>query len=182
MTSAWLKRNRRVLVMAMVPAVIAVICGAALAAADSAPAATRVGGWLLVAGGILLTSALVIRFFQPRIGYADGRLLVHLGGAPTAVPIEVVECFFLGHAETTLPGNAELNAKVAAVVVRLAESAVDWKSRKVKPSLGKWQDGYILVRGTWCEPISGEVVNSLNERLRQAHCQQRAKHCESSRA
>ena len=182
MISTWLYPNRRVLAIATILAALAVIFGIGLAVVDASSMATRIGGCLLAIGGIVVTSVLVRHYLQPRIGYADGRLLVYLGGAPISVPIEIVECFFLGHAETTLPGNAELDTRVVAVVVRLAESATGWKKRTVTPSLGKWEDGYIIVRGTWCEPITGEVVNALNERLRQAHRQRRAEQCEPSSA
>jgi hypothetical protein len=47
----------------------------------------------------------------------------------------------------------------------LAESADQWKQVPVQSSLGQWCDGYIIIRGTWCEPLSGELVNQLNERL-----------------
>jgi len=80
----------------------------------------------------------------------------------------VVECFFLGQAASMLPGRGHQQTRVAAVVVRLAESAEDWKQRDVKPALGSWCDGYITIRGTWCEPLSVDVINRLNHLLADA--------------
>ena len=37
------------------------------------------------------------------------------------------------------------------------------------PRLGSWEHGYIVVRGTWCEPINREVIKGLNKRLVAAH-------------
>ncbi len=51
------------------------------------------------------------------------------------------------------------------IVVRLAERATEWHERSVKNSLGKWADGYIIVRGTWTEPLNREVVTQMNSTL-----------------
>ena len=55
--------------------------------------------------------------------------------------------------------------ETAAVVIRLAESASAWSHREVKPALGKWCEGYITIRGTWCERLDIAKVNRLNQRL-----------------
>jgi len=55
------------------------------------------------------------------------------------------------------------------VVMRLAESAHQWQYVDVNPKLGSWCDGYVTLRGTWCEPLSLEVVIRLNRRLADAH-------------
>jgi hypothetical protein len=37
----------------------------------------------------------------------------------------------------------------------------------VKPAFGNWSEGYVTVRGTWCEPLDSEVVRRLNRRLKE---------------
>ena len=50
-------------------------------------------------------------------------------------------------------------------MIRIADSATEWRQQEVKPQLGKWCEGYITIRGTWCEPLSIDLINRLNERL-----------------
>jgi hypothetical protein len=88
------------------------------------------------------------------------------------MPIEVVECFLLGQAPTMLPGKSQEHAETASVVIRLNERAADWAHRDVRPALGKWCEGYITLRGTWCEPLSVPLINRLNARLAEAHAAQ----------
>ncbi len=98
----------------------------------------------------------------PRIGYRRGYLLLYVGKfLPARVPIEAVECFFLGQG----PLDAEDSAEVANVVIRLAESARQWHHIRARRSLAQSCDGYITVRGMWCEPLSVELVNRMNQRL-----------------
>jgi hypothetical protein len=44
----------------------------------------------------------------------------------------------------------------------------------VKPALGAWCDSYVTIRGTWCEPLNGELIRRLNRRLREVTEQTRA--------
>lgn len=123
-----------------------------------------------IAGG--LGTLLLLR--QPRLAYGNGELWVFLGTPlPIRVPIDLVECFFLGHGPSLLAPANDKEPETQTIVVRLAESATDWKHRDVKPALGHWCDGYIVIRGTWCEPISPELVQRLNARLVEAHRQER---------
>lgn len=127
-----------------------------------------------------LSAACIYLMFQPRLSYAKELLCVRLrpGHPPIQVPIEVVECFFLGQGPTLLPRLFVDRGKVeetSTIVVRLAESAEAWKQFDVKPGLGLWCDGYITIRGTWCEPISNELLKRLNDNLIAAHREQRAK-------
>lgn len=116
------------------------------------------GGWGLIAT-LLLWRAL----FVPRLAYEDGHLLVHLrAGAPVRVPIEIVEVFFLGQASAEV---AEGERESSTVVVRLAERAKEWHEAQVRSALGEWTDGYITIRGTWCEPLRPELLQQLNKRL-----------------
>ena len=63
--------------------------------------------WAAAAFGAMLTYLLTLciyLMFQPRLSYANEHLHVRLRpGAPIQVPIDVVECFFLGQGPTLLP-------------------------------------------------------------------------------
>jgi hypothetical protein len=137
--------------------------------------------WAAAVVALILAYAVglcVYLMFQPRLSYANEQLYVRLRpGPPIQVPIEAVECFFLGQGPTLLPrafGNREKVEETSTIVVRLAESADPWKHFDVKPALGLWCDGYITIRGTWCEPITKELLKRLNENLIAAHREVRA--------
>jgi hypothetical protein len=132
--------------------------------------------WAAAALAALLTYLLTLciyLIFQPRLSYANEHLHVRLRpGASIQVPIDAVECFFLGQGPTLLPrpfGDRDKVEETSTIVVRLAESAEPWKHFDVKPALGLWCDGYITIRGTWCEPITNELLKRLNENLIAAH-------------
>ena len=90
-----------------------------------------------------------------------------LGIFPIRVPIEVVECFFLGQGPADIPA-ADSELQATNVIVRLAEVATQWHRVRVTRSLGHWCDGYITVRGMWCEPLDVKLVNRMNKRLAEA--------------
>jgi hypothetical protein len=138
--------------------------------------------WTIAVGALILAYAIglcVSLLFQPRLSYANEQLLVRLRpGPPIQVPIDAVECFFLGQGPTLLPrpfGSRDKVDETSTIVVRLAESAERWKHFDVKPTLGLWCDGYITIRGTWCEPITNALLKRLNENLIAAHREIRAK-------
>ena len=60
-------------------------------------------------------------------------------------------------------------ASLGTVVVRLAEKAEAWRRGRIHPLVGSWCDGYIILRGTFCEPLSVEVVHRLNRLLAESH-------------
>jgi hypothetical protein len=137
---------------------------------------------LIVIGVILAVLALAYAasswayLRRPRLSYDPGSLLLHQGwGRTTALPIEIVECFFMGQAPSMVRGPDGKQAETATVVIRLAESAGEWQSGDMPPYLGQWCDGYIIVRGTWCEPIGMELLDRLNRNLAEAHRQQKQK-------
>lgn len=174
----WLKTNPRPWTLA------AALCGT-LAAGLMFAAAWAAGrgqaGWGVLAGGAAAIAAVIgWRCWQqrqrPRLGYRDGCLLVFLGARqPWSIPVQLVEVFFLGQAPTGMTWRSrEQQPKTRAIVVRLAEAAKTWHERDVPPALGRWGDGYITVLGTWCEPIRGDVVQSLNHRLVAKHRELRA--------
>ena len=59
--------------------------------------------------------------------------------------------------------------RTANVVIRLADAARQWHDGELPPALGKWSEGYIVLRGTWCEPIGHERLNEINRRLAEVH-------------
>ncbi|HEY2413541.1 MAG TPA: hypothetical protein VGI40_14925, partial [Pirellulaceae bacterium] len=162
MSEVWLKTNRRALVLGMVfPAVVCVVSWAGF-------------GWCLGTGRhwalqlILLTvgvvalwmvGVMVYAMMRPRVGYELGELLVFLEPTQaTRVPIEIVEVFFLGQGPSELPRLKGREPETQNVIIRLAESAADWKHRDVRPAIGHWCEGYITIRGSWCERITPEVM------------------------
>lgn len=174
----WLRTNVRAHLLSMLPSVAATAVGCVLLLAAARPW-VAVFGWLLAIAGALLSVAVVLSLRQPRLAYRDGSMMVHLGPwSPIAVPIDLVECFFLGQAPSMLSFSSgrggSSDGPTASVVIRLAESAVDWKQRNVSERLGRWHDGYITIRGTWCEPISTDLMRDLNAKLAAAHRARRA--------
>jgi hypothetical protein len=91
------------------------------------------------------------------------------------VPVEHIECFLLGAGLRRLPGRTGREVQMSQLRIRLAERAVDWAQRDVKPALGAWCGGYITIHGAWCEPLDVSLVNQLNERLATAHKTQRCR-------
>jgi hypothetical protein len=67
-----------------------------------------------------------------------------------------------------LPGEHNAKTETSTVVVRLAERATDWSHGDAHPLLAAWCDGYITLRGTWCEPLDLKVVDRLNRLLYEA--------------
>jgi hypothetical protein len=126
---------------------------------------------LLTVGVVALwmVGVMVYAMTRPRVGYEAGELLVFLEPTQaTRVPIEIVEVFFLGQGPSELPRLKGREPETQNVIIRLAESAVDWKHRDVRPAIGHWCEGYITIRGSWCERITPEVMRRLNRRLVEA--------------
>jgi hypothetical protein len=164
----WLRANVRPLAYGAVLALAATLAGGLMASGLPGlrpPLWLRVAGLLVALPSVVALVALVAQLRRPRLAYASGQLLVWLrGAAPIRVPIEAVECFWLGQTSSLLPGKNQ-SAEVAAVIVRIAERAAEWRHQEVTPRLGSWCEGYVTIRGTWCEPLDIEVVNRLNARL-----------------
>lgn len=166
--TVWLRPNKRAMLLGMIPPGLAVVVGMILLGTGD-HTVTRIGGALLTAIAGALVLLLLWQLRLPRLACADGFLLVYLQGTrPIRVPLEIVECFLLGQAPAMLPGKKHELAETASVVIRLSESAEDWKHRDVKPALGKWCESYITIRGTWCEPLNVDVVYRLNAQLAEA--------------
>jgi hypothetical protein len=167
----WLRPNRRILWLATLPPLLLAIGGGALCFCVTHWAALTVGG--VLAGASLAVFAVIVSATrQPRLARANDNLLVNLRpGAPLRVPLGVVECFFLGQGTTEIVPARETRA--ANIIVRLAESAHAWKAFPVSKHLGRWEDGYITIRGMWTEPIDGQLLSRLNQNLTRAHREQR---------
>ena len=183
MPEVWLRTNRRALAVAMI------LVGLVLALTlGSIPAGVFLGGLppgaqatfaismlLLSAIPALVLFQLARALKQPRLAYSDGELLVYLEPqTPTRVPIDNVECFFLGQGPSELPKLKGREPETQNVIVRLAESAAEWKHRDVRPAIGHWCEGYITLRGSWCEPITPALMKRLNHRLAEIHRQRKA--------
>ena len=172
MTEIWLRPNIRALCFAAVLPVGMLVIGLLLAfdvfSLEQGMWLTALG-YAIAAVAIYLLGLIAWQARQPRLARRDDALLVYLRqGSPIAVPLEIVECFLLGHAPTLIGGRRHARMETSAVIIRLAESAVDWAQRDVKPALGNWCGGMITVRGTWCEPLSVDLVMKLNARLAEA--------------
>jgi hypothetical protein len=120
-------------------------------------------------------------FVQPRLAMNDDELLVYIQRSqkPFRVPIDVVEVFFIGQGAVTgeEPGqpNDYHGAVAANVIVRIAESAKQWQERDVDLWLGVWREGYITLRGLWCEDINQEVLKRMNRQLMDAKRRRRSR-------
>lgn len=169
MREEWVATNRRAFRWGMVMPALLLLLGISLpTVADTThnvwATGTAVG---LIAVGSGLLAGLVIGSWQPRVAYQDGQVLFYLRrGAPLAVPVELVEAFFLGQGPVILPG-APAGHATTNLVARLSQRDPSYAERDVKPALGNWHEGYVTIRGTWCEPLTGELVRRLNRRLRQ---------------
>ena len=170
MRQIWLKTNRRVLLVGMIPPILLLGVGLILLAlvADG-QLWIRYAASALVVAGLVLVGLIAIQMRLPRLAYADGQLLVYLGGgSPLQVPIDFVQCFFLGSGAGQLPGPKGTTIGMRNLTMRLDEKATDYHHRDVKPALGRWDDGYIVIHGAWCETLDLALVGRLNGRLAEA--------------
>lgn len=161
----WLKPNRRALAMTMVIPLLSGMLAAWVAWRSDG--SLRWLSMSLSAVAVALVIALVLRARRPRLAVYNGQLLLYLKwGSPLAVPLSIVECIFLGRPETQQ--SLGHTSRMVCLVIRLAEAATDYRQRMVKPALGRWEEGYITVSGAWCEPLTLELAQKLNDKLREA--------------
>ncbi|MCI0332461.1 MAG: hypothetical protein L0228_04470 [Planctomycetes bacterium] len=170
MLETWLQPNRRAIWFGCIPPLLIAAVGGWMAIPPSG-SSRNVWNWIGVALVIVacaVLAALVRQLTRPRIAYHDGHVLFNLrSGPPIAVPVEVVEAFFLGQGPANLPGDFRQQEKTVNLVARLAQRQSDWAHRVVKPAFGNWSEGYVTVRGTWCEPLNADVVRRINRRLKE---------------
>ena len=165
----WLSPNRRVLILALVPAILLAAIGALVYQQFTMTIVRWTGGGLTVLG-LLLAGGLLRQMRRPRISYYDQKVWFHLrAGLPLGVPAEVVEAFFLGQGPAHLPGESTASVNTVNLVARLSQRAPEWAEQNVKAALGNWSDSYVTIRGAWCEPLNNDVVRRLNRRLKQVH-------------
>jgi hypothetical protein len=169
MPEVWLHSNRRALAVGMiVPGLWLIAALAALGISLS----TGQSWWIAALAAVLslpplwMLGGLAYAMTLPRLACERNHLRVYADAyRPTRVPIEIVEVFFLGQGPSPLPKLAGRRPETQNIVVRLAESATQWREREVRPAIGQWCGGYITLRGSWCEPITRELMQRLNHRL-----------------
>jgi len=170
----WLRGNMRPAVV--MAAVFTLVCGGLLASlwlADTPPAPLMVG---LVRAFCVLTATVMATFLvaasRARLERVGDTLRVRLALFRSQdVPLDVVECFFLGSHPLEQPGTVPDDLpthRVGTLVVRLAERAVEWHERLTMSEWGTWHDGAIVCDGRWCEPLSADLVRTLTRRLVEA--------------
>ena len=165
MSEVWLRSNRRVLILAMVPVAALGLLGLAFSMSGGSSLTWGLGIVCLAVAGMLL-AGLAYQWIQPRITYRNGQVLFFLkAGGPIVVPVQVVEAFFLGQGPAELPVSNDNQTKTVNLIARLSQRHPQWLCRDVKQALGEWSEGYITIRGIWCEPLTSETIRRLNHRL-----------------
>lgn len=169
MTESWLAPNRRALALALLPASVLAAIGGGLAGGANGLLLRWLGA-AVAAIGLTAVIGLLSQLVRPRIGFRDNRVRFNLrAGAAVAVPVEVVEAFFLGQGPAHIPQLGGREPETVNLVARLSQKAPEWAKMDVKPALGHWCEGYVTIRGAWCEPLNNDVIRRLNRRLREAH-------------
>ncbi len=164
--SVWLRANGRPGVLIVALAVVAGVVLVLLARPWSRPvgSATWLGGAGLLAAG----AGAALLTLRPRLVLDRESLRVHLApGRIDRVPLDVVECFFLGsRLEPPAPGDDTTGGeRIRTLVMRIAERSSDHASRPTLPLWGAWSDGSVTFDGRWCEPLSVDLVRRLNRDL-----------------
>jgi hypothetical protein len=174
MSETWLRTNRRAIWFGCIPPLAIALVGLwpMLQADGGGWTGLRWLGTAICLIGAASIAMLMRELRRPRIAYRDGSVLFYLqSGAPIAVPVGIVEAFFLGQGPANLPASIDAQQRTTNLVARLAQRQTDWANRDVKPALGQWRDGYVTFRGTWCEPLNNDVIRRLNQRLKQVQTQ-----------
>jgi hypothetical protein len=159
-----------VLLLALVPVLAVGGLGLCLALGGDGGGSTRGLGWLLFGLAVALAVGLVHQMIVPRIAYRAPDVLFYVGArGPIAVPVGVVEAFFLGQGPANFPTAGGNQPQAVNLVARISQRAPEWAQAPVKEALARWNDGYVTLRGAWCEPLTNELVRRLNRRLREVH-------------
>jgi len=163
----WLRGNvRPVAGLAMIAAVVATALGTGLAAAGLGWAVWITGA--MAAATLAAAAVVACAAAAPRLARAGDRLEIRIvPGRVERVPLEVVECLFRGSEVLPTPGG-DARFRVGTLVIRFAERAPEWKSRPAFRPWGTWDDGYALIDGRWCEPLSRETVQRIAAALVEA--------------
>ncbi len=169
MRETWLRPNRRAILFGCVPPLVLAAAGACLAVAlaDSASGTWRWLAYLLIVSGLSMFGLVLSQLRHPRIAFRDGAVLFYVRiGQPIAVPVGIVESFFFGQGPAHLPAVTK-QPNTVNLIARLSQRHTEWASQKVRPALGSWCDGYVTIRGTWCEPLNSELIRRINRRLKE---------------
>lgn len=173
MKEVWLRANRRPVGAALGAALLLTLGGAIAAIGGSGAAVRGIGGLAIALG--LLTALALLSLLQPRLQRDGDHLVVRLAsGPPERLPLKDVEVFFFGQGPAMMGPRADQpdedqQDQTSNIVVRLADAATNLHQRDVDRRLGHWCDGYIVIRGTHCEPLSKELLTQLNRRLMEHH-------------
>ena len=164
----WLRANPRP------AAVLFAVTAAVVAAAAAVLIAVRPPAWsvavMVIACliGLMVAAAFLWAASRPRLARRGGTLEVRLSPLGVQrVPLEVVECIFPG-SQPLGAGDETANRRVSTLVMRLAERAVEWRSRPVASAWGSWEDGNVVFDGRWCEPLSQVIARDISTRLLEA--------------
>ena len=171
MRETWLQPNRRAMLFGCVPPLILAGIGVWMIAGPAATAGSLwrwVGVWMVIMS-LAIVGLFVNQLRRPRVAFQAGQVLFFLrNGPPIAVPADVVEAFFLGQGPAHLPA-VNKQPQTVNLIARLSQRRTEWARQEVKPALGNWCDGYVTIRGAWCEPLGTELIRRLNRRLKEVH-------------
>lgn len=165
----WLRGNvRPALGLAAAGAALVVAAATVILACGPPAWVTRAAaalGMMLAAG----VAALVRAAARPRLERRGTLLRLRL--APHVahdVPLDDVECVFLGSQPIGADDADVHRLRVGTLVVRFAERATACRERPTFVPWGTWQDGHAVIDGRWCEPLSLEVARGVSARLLEA--------------
>jgi hypothetical protein len=169
MQEVWLKSNRRAILFGFIVPLLLFALGGwiFLHSMQYGQLFWRLFGAFFAVGGAGTGIALLTHWRRPRVAYNNGVVQFYLrSGPPIAVPVHIVEAFFAGQSDAHLPGFTK-QPQSANLIARLARRNTEWAEQPVKPALGKWSDSYVIIRGTWCEPLNADVIRRINRRLKE---------------
>lgn len=170
----WLRGNvRPVIGLAALVAIVGAGLTAAVLLAGVAPAKSWLvfAAWLVAEAVVALLAAAAAR---PRLVHRrspeHGDILeVRLApGTSHGVPLDAIECFFMGSQRLEAEGDVaddQPTHRVGTLVMRVAERATEWQTRPTFTPWGTWQEGAIVFDGRWCEPLSVELARRLSGKL-----------------
>ena len=168
-STAWLRGNLR-----PVAGVAAVVAGGDLAVVAALAVVRPEAVWWWAAAAAVVVSAGVVATIvaaaaMPRLERVGDRLRVRLApGRTDEVPLEMVECFFMG-SQLIGPGADDApRYRVGTLVMRIAERARSWQARPTLAAWGEWKDGAVVFDGRWCEPLSVDLARRLSGWLLEA--------------
>lgn len=169
----WLRANPRPV------AAFGLIAGLLMAVAAILVMFLPLGREGTVAVGVILAglagsvAAMAWAASRPRLGLEGEHVVVRLNPLTVErVPLEVVECVFRGTEPVAEANGGQPRFRVGTLILRLAERATDWRTRRTFRPWGSWDDGHIVIDGRWCEPLSPESARGIATKLAAAKRQE----------